>query len=147
MFGIDPTFDGVSAHLDWTGDDVAQLLAIRDTNLRLHQIHSGDHFRDWMLHLNTRVHLDEVHAPIFVHEELNGAGILVADLSQTILQLFTNLFPQFWTDAGRWGFFEQLLMTPLNAAFALPESCHLTVLICEDLKFNVARTLNEFLHV
>src|SRR5256885_15186915 len=38
-------------------------------------------------------------------------------------------------------------MTPLDAAFALPQSYHFPVLICEDLKFNVARTLDEFFHV
>src|SRR5947209_6386479 len=111
----------MSAHVDWTGDDLAQLLAIRNADLCLHQIHSGYHLGNRVLHLNAGVHLDKVHAFIFIHEELNGASILVANFSQAVFQLLADLLSQFRTDASRWRFFEQLLMTPLDAAFTLAE--------------------------
>ena len=39
---------------------LVQLFACREANLRLHQVHAGDHLGHRMLHLNARVHLDEV---------------------------------------------------------------------------------------
>jgi hypothetical protein len=35
-----------------------------------------------MLDLDARVHLDEVKAPLLVHEEFDGAGIVVADMAE-----------------------------------------------------------------
>ncbi len=61
-------------------DDAAQLFAGRDQDLRLHQVDVGRHLGDRMLHLDARVHLDEVQAAVFVHQELDGAGIHVADV-------------------------------------------------------------------
>ena len=55
-------------------------------NLRLHQIDAGDHLRDRMLHLDARVHLDEVKTAVLIHQELDGAGIHIADFARDILQ-------------------------------------------------------------
>ena len=79
MLGVDAAFDRMATHFDRTKDDVAKLFAIRNANLRLHQVHSGDHLSYRMLHLNARVHLDKVEAAIFIHEELDRASILVSD--------------------------------------------------------------------
>ena len=38
-------------------------------------IHAGDELGDRVLHLDARVHLDEVELAALVHEELDGAGI------------------------------------------------------------------------
>jgi hypothetical protein len=45
----------------WTGSRrISRGLAGGDADLALHQIDAGDHFGDRMLHLNARVHFDEV---------------------------------------------------------------------------------------
>ena len=49
---------------------------------RFHQIDAGDGFRDRVLHLDARVHLDEVELAVLVHEELDGAGVRVANVAQ-----------------------------------------------------------------
>ena len=41
---------------------VVQSFARGDANLRFHQVHAGDKFGDGMLHLNARVHFDEIDA-------------------------------------------------------------------------------------
>src|SRR5438270_13219380 len=104
MLGVDAAFDRMAAHFDRTKDDVAKLFAIRNANLRLHQVHSGDHLSYRMLHLNARVHLDKVEASIFIHEELDGAGILVAEVAKADLKFVAYLLPQLGSDASRWLF-------------------------------------------
>ena len=44
----------------------------------LHQVDAGDQFRDRVLDLDAGVDLDEVEAVSLVHQELAGAGVLVA---------------------------------------------------------------------
>ena len=100
-----------------------------------------------MFHLNARVHFNEVEAFIFIHQELDGAGVLISDLTQGVLQLFANLFTQLWRNAGGRRFFQQLLMPALNAAFAFAECHYLAVLVGENLKLDVARSLDKFFHV
>src|SRR5690348_4739269 len=118
MLGVYAAFDGVPAHLDRSGNDVAQLFAGRNPDLRLHKIDSGHHLRDRMLDLNARVHLDEVQAAVFVHEELDSAGVDVSDLAQTAFEFVANLLSEFWRDLRRRRFFNELLMTALNTTLA-----------------------------
>ena len=48
-------------------------------NLPAHEIESGHRFRDRMLDLQPRVHLEKVEAAVFVEQELDRAGVGVAD--------------------------------------------------------------------
>ncbi len=57
----------------------AQLLAGRDADLRLHQVHPRDRLGHRMLHLDAGVHLHEVEVLLLVQEELDGARVGVAD--------------------------------------------------------------------
>ena len=59
ILGVDAALDRVAAKLD-RADDVVELLAGREANLRFDEIDLRHHFRDGMLDLNARVHLDEV---------------------------------------------------------------------------------------
>ena len=63
-----------------------KLLTGRNPQLRLHHIHAGDGFGDRVLHLDARIHFDEVKIVVRVHQELDGSGILIADV---------------WTNSGR----------------------------------------------
>ena len=48
-------------------------------DLRLDQVHSGDELGHGMLDLNARIHLNEVHRAVFIHQELDGPRVGVAD--------------------------------------------------------------------
>jgi hypothetical protein len=50
-------------------------LALRETELPLHQVHARHGFRDRVLHLQPRVHLQKVELSVGVEEKLDGAGI------------------------------------------------------------------------
>ena len=52
---------------------VLKLVASRDKNLLLHKIDARDLFSDWVLDLESSVHLQEVEVLVDVHEELHSA--------------------------------------------------------------------------
>ncbi len=45
----------------------------------MHQIEAGHHLGDRMLDLQPRVHLEEIEAAVLVEQELDRAGVGVAD--------------------------------------------------------------------
>src|SRR5260370_6699256 len=142
MVGIDGGIDRVATMHDGALQHVGQLFARGDHDLTLDQVHIGDHFGDRMLHLDARVHLDEVKPPLLVHKKFDGAGIVVADVAQS----FAEDVPDFLAQLGRhlYGrrFFEQLLVAPLNRALALPQADDVAVLVRQHLEFDMARILD-----
>ena len=79
VLGVDAALDGVAAQLDGPGEDLGQRVAGGDADLALHEVDAGDELGDRVLHLDARVHLDEVEVAVVVHQELDGAGVGVAD--------------------------------------------------------------------
>ena len=64
----------------WLRPEVGEGLAGRDPQLRLDQVDVGDLLGDRVLDLDPRVHLDEDVVAVRVEQELDGAGVAVADL-------------------------------------------------------------------
>ncbi len=147
MLSIDAAFDGMATMQNWTVQDIFQALAGGQQNLALHQVHVRDHFSDGMLHLNTRVHLDEVELPVFIHEELYGAGIHVANFRQRLAEHLPDLVAQFRRHLRGWRFLQQFLVPTLNGTFALTQTDHVAILVCQNLEFDVPRALYELLHI
>ena len=127
--------------------NVAQPLARCNPQLRLHHVHAGDRLRDGVLHLDARVHLDEVKLAIFVHQKLDRARVLIADLRQAAAQRLPDLLAHLRRHLQRRRFFNQLLMPPLNRALALKQRSHVAMLIGQHLELDVPRLLDELLHV
>src|SRR4029077_57267 len=94
MLSVDAALDRVSAMHDWALQHVGQLFARGDHDLALDQIHVRDHFCDGMLHLDARIHLDEVKPTLLVHEKFDGAGIVVADLTERLAEDVSDLLAQ-----------------------------------------------------
>ncbi len=92
-----------------------------------------------MLHLDARIHLDEVELAVFVHQELDGAGVLIADFGETAAERPADFFAHLRRDLQRRSLFDQLLMTALDGALALKERCNVAMLIGQHLKLDVAR--------
>jgi hypothetical protein len=57
-----------------------ELFARRDADLGLDDVDAGDQFGDRMLHLDARVHFDEIELAVLV-QELEGACTAVIDLA------------------------------------------------------------------
>src|SRR5207302_8650101 len=107
----------------------------------------GEQFCDWMLHLDARVHLDEVKPAQLVHKEFDDAGIVIADLTERLAEDLSDLLAQLERYSHRWRFFEQLLVASLNRALAFSQTDDVAVLVPEHLKFDVARVLNIFFQI
>ena len=121
------------------GQNVVEPLAGGDAQLRLHQVDAGDGLGDRMLHLDAGVHLDEVELAVLVHEELDGAGVLVADVGEAAAEGLADLLAHLGRDLQRGRFFNQLLMAALDGALALEERSHVAVLVGQHLELDVAR--------
>src|ERR1019366_7360484 len=154
MLGIDAALDGVSAMHDGALQHVGQLFARGDHDLALHQVHVRNHLGDGMLHLDARVHLDEVKPPVFfcarvrvrvrvrVHEEFDGAGIVVADLAERFADDVSDFLAQLGRHLYRRRLLDQLLVAPLNRALAFSQADNVAVLVAQHLELDVARVLD-----
>ena len=114
MLGVDAALDGVAFDLDLRRQDGAETLTGCDAQLGLYEIDAGNGLGDRMLHLNAGVHFDEVELAILVHEELDGAGVLVADIGEAAAEGLADLFAHLRGDLERRRFFDQLLMAALD---------------------------------
>ena len=117
---------------------------LRHLDLAADQVDPGHHFGDGVLHLNTRVDLDEVPgAGVGVHQELHRAGVVIAggagERDCGLSQRCAN--GRIERHCGR--HFHNLLMTPLDRAIALVEMQDLAVAIAQDLDFDVAGAAHE----
>ncbi len=147
MLGVDAAFDGVAPNLEFRRQNGAEALAGGDAQLRLDQVDAGDGFGHRVLHLDARVHLDEVELAVLIHQEFDGAGVLIADFGEATAQGPADLLAHLGRDLQRGRLFDQFLMAALDGAFALKERGDVAVLVGQDLELDVARLLNEFFHV
>src|SRR3569833_859070 len=98
MLGVDAALDGVAADFYFFWQDVGEAFAGCDAELGLDEVDAGDGFSDGMLDLYARVHLDEVEFLVFIHEELNGAGVLIANVGEAAAEGFGDLFAERGSD-------------------------------------------------
>src|SRR5262245_48360785 len=118
--------------------------ARRDGELGLHDVSPRDLLRDRVLHLQSRIHLEEVEVRAG-DDELDGSRILVANRlgarhrgsGQSVLEIT-------WEIRCR-ALFDELLVATLDRALPLVQMNEAAVTIPEHLHFHVARSLQETL--
>ena len=98
-----------------------------------------------MLDLEPGIHLEEIESPIGVHDELDRAGGIVADRLCQRDRLAAHLGAERRVDRRRRRLLDDLLVAPLDRAFALAEMDDVAVLVAEHLDFDMARRLDEAL--
>ncbi len=126
--------DGVLAE-----PEVLQRLAGRDAHLRLHEVDVGHFFRDRVLDLDARVHLDEDVVALRVEQELHGAGVAVADVARELHGVVADAVAQLGVEVRRGRDLDDLLVAPLHRAVALEEVDHVALAVGEDLHLDVTR--------
>src|SRR5688572_27099762 len=99
-----------------------------------------------MLDLHARVHLDEVELTVLI-EELERARAAIADVAAGGDAAVTDHLALLGVDARRWRFLDHLLVAPLQRTVALAEVDDVAVMVREHLDLDVARFLEELLHV
>ena len=98
-----------------------EALAARDADLPAHEIDAGHHLGDRVLDLQARVHLEEVEPAVLVEQELDRAGVGVADRSRDGGRRRRHRRAQRRRHGERRRLLDDFLMTPLNRALALDE--------------------------
>src|SRR5919201_4870330 len=136
LFGIHARFHGRAALHDLVLPP-RQWLAGRHAELRDDEVETGDFLGYGMLHLEPRVHLEKVEAPVAVDEEFERAGVRIADRLRALDRGGDQPVLRRVRQARRRGFLDQLLMTSLDRAFALVEMDDATVPVAEHLDLDV----------
>src|SRR5690606_23570364 len=80
-------------------------------------------------------------------QELERPGTAVAHLAARSNAALADRLALLGRDARSRCLFDDLLVTALQRAIALAEVNHIAVVVGKDLDFDVARPLEEFLHV
>ncbi len=147
VLGVDAALDGVAADFELRRKNVTELFAGGDAELCFDEVDPGDGFGDRVLDLDARIHLNEVELAVLVHQELDRSGVLVADMGEAANESLADLLAHLRRDLKRRRFFDEFLMAALDGALALEECGDVAVLIGENLELDVARLLDELLHV
>ena len=114
-------------------------MALRDENLRLHQVDAGDHFGDGVLDLDARVDFDEVPLlGIDVVEKFDGAGVAVVGFAREAHSSFAQLVAYAGREIRRGRDLDDFLMAPLHRTIALVQVQQIAVIVGENLHFQVA---------
>ena len=120
--------------------------ALRNENLRSHDVDAGHFFGDGVLDLDPRIDLDEVQlVRVRIDEELDRAGVVVAHRASDRERGITDLLTDVARQVRRGGDFDHLLMPPLHRAVALPKVNQVAVAVAEQLDFDVPRPRDELL--
>jgi hypothetical protein len=127
-----------------------QRLATGHADLRLHEVDAHDALGDGVLHLQPRVHLEEVEARVVavaVEQELDRPGVAVPGGPRRGHGRLAHLRAHRRGQRRAGAFLDGLLVTPLRRALALEQVHDVAVVVGEHLDLDVARPLDEPLHV
>ena len=144
---------GVDAQLDHVpgarpaAAAVRELLPRRDPHLLAHEVDRREELRHGMLDLEARVHLDERERAVRADEELDRAGVAVADVLARALGGGLHLLAQLVAQRGRRRLLDELLVAALDRALALAAREDGAVVVAEHLDLDVARRRDDLLDV
>jgi len=119
-------------------------ITLSDENLRLHDIDSSNNFRHRVLHLNPRVHLNEVVVSMLIQQEFHSTGASVVDRPGDLQRVFTDGVSLLFAQAQRRRELDNLLMSPLDRAVSFTQMYHVAVPVAQHLYFYVFRAFQVF---
>ena len=114
-------------------------MPLGDQDLLAHQIDVRHRLGDRVLHLNARVHLEEIEAPVGVEQELDGPRALVPDGPRRRERRLGQPRAERRIDRRRWRLLDHLLVPPLNRALPLEQMHEMPVPIAQDLHLDMTR--------
>ena len=125
---------------------VRQQRSLSHQNLRLHDVDAGYLFGDGVLDLDARIDFDEIELVVLgVEQELDGPRVLIgdrlADLDRRLADRIANLRVQKRSRRD----LDHFLMASLDRAVSLEQMDQVSMLVAEQLHFDVTRLRNEFL--
>ena len=129
----------------------SQWLAHGNENLLLNEVDACHFLGHRMLDLDTLVHFQEIKIALLIHHKLHGPCIGVSSRLRQSDRCLTHLFAQVSKGTlfqeGRWGFFDEFLVPSLDRTVSLSQMDDFPLTVSEDLVFDMARVLDEFLDI
>ena len=145
VLGIDPDFHRMAVDVQvFLGK--RQGMAFRNAQLFADQIYPGNHFGYRMFHLQPGVHFQKVEGPAGIENKLDGPRTYVAACLGNANGGLPHLGTQFRRQNNRRRLFNDLLVPTLNAAFPFKQVDRVSVLVCQDLNFDVTRRSHVLFH-
>ena len=138
VLGVDARLDRVPAEPDVVLPE-RQRLAPGDQDLQADEIEAGHLLGHRVLDLEPGVHLEEVEGARGVQDELDGAGVVVADRPSRGDRRGAHPPPALVVERRRRRLLDDLLMTALDRALALEAVDERPVHVAEDLDLHVPR--------
>ena len=120
-----------------------QRVARRHLQLPLHQIVPRDALGHRMLHLQARVHFQEIVIQLVIHDELHRARTAVAHGQCGGHSVFAHGFTHRGADHRRRRFFNHFLAAALGRAVALAQVHRVAMCIGKHLNFNMAAIVDQ----
>ena len=120
VLSVEPAFHRPAVQLHVVLPD-RQLLARRDADHLLDEVDAGHEFGYRMLDLQPGVHLEEIEVAVLVDDELDRAGALVIDGLRQRHRLPAHGAARLLVDERRRRLLHDLLVAPLDRAFAFAE--------------------------
>ena len=103
-----------------------------------YQIHAGDEFGDAVFHLDSGIHFHEIEvSAVAIQQELHCTGPFVAHCTGSIDSGSAHLLAQCGGEASGGGFFDELLIAPLNRAVSVTQVDDIALPVSQDLELNV----------
>ena len=146
VFGIDPAFDGMAPGLDLLLPE-RQGLSGGDFQLVPDQIEAGRDLGNGVLHLQPGVHFQEVEIPLPVQQKFYGSRIDIPRGPGGGHRRLPHLPTEVRRQRRRGGFFDDLLVTPLDGTFPLKKMDYVPEGIGQDLKLHMPRAFQMFLQI
>ncbi|MNZ73391.1 hypothetical protein D3C78_918020 [compost metagenome] len=138
VFGIEPHLHGMALE-HYLLLAQGQRQSGGDVELPGHQVDAGDQLGHRVFDLQAGVHLQEIELPTGVEQKLDGTGAHVMDGASRFQCRLAHRLTQFGRHHRAWGFFNGCLMAAGDRAGARAEVDQLTVLVAEQLNFNMTR--------
>ena len=126
------------------------MIARRNGNLRLHQIHTKDLFGNRVLHLQARVGFDEnigQRRAVQIHQKFKRTQACVPNFGGHAQRILRNAFAQRLRQAGAGRNFHQLLKAPLQRAFTLAQRQRPFAAVAQNLHLDMARASHQSLDI
>ena len=114
-------------------------------DLGLDQVPPGDDLGDRVLHLDARVHLDEVVGPIGPHQELDRARVGVGGLPRHLQRVLGQPRAQRLRQRPGGRVLDDLLVAALNGAVAFEQVDQVAVLVAQHLHLDVLGANHQLL--
>lgn len=148
VLGVDSAFDGGSAPGDVRLGE-GEMGSGGDVELEVNEVEAGDEFGDGVFDLEAGVHFEEVEVAVGVDEEFGGSGVVVAGGPGDAEGGLSHGFAEFGIlgDEGGGALLDDLLVAALEGAFAFAEVDEVSVVVAEDLDFDVAGVEDDLFEV